>query len=57
MWPCMMAFHVNENINIKIFTQIIKWSHTVHILQELMMDIQQHVVLPVKFHYVKYLIN
>lgn len=27
--------------------QMIKWSHTEHISQELRIDIQQHVVLPV----------
>lgn len=33
--------------------QIYKLSHTAHVLQELIIDIQQHVVLP----HVKYLIN
>lgn len=29
-----MTLHVNEDINIKIFMQIMKWSHTEHVLQE-----------------------
>lgn len=36
--------------------QILKFSHTEHMSQELIIDIQQHVVLPVR-RYVKYLIN